>query len=68
MTLREYALDAANIADKLTYESRVRTVDGQKVVIVPYDEATSMKDQLVKISHCLYDIADADSASSEGAD
>lgn len=63
MILRGHALDAADVADKLSYMSRVRTVDGQKVVIVSYEEAMAIKDQLLAISHVLNDIADrADSA------
>ena len=58
MSLRNHALNAANIADKLTWASREREVDGQKVVVVPVDEAFAMKDQLLTISHILNDVAD----------
>lgn len=58
MNLRKHALDAANIADKLTWQTREKEVNGQKVVIVPADEASAMKEQLIAISHILNDIAD----------
>ncbi|WP_226554805.1 hypothetical protein [Celeribacter naphthalenivorans] len=58
MTLRKHALNAANIADKLTWATRTREVDGIKVIFVPCEEAEAMKDQLVSISHVLNDIAD----------
>ncbi|NKX75606.1 hypothetical protein [Tritonibacter mobilis] len=58
MTFRKHALNAANIADKLTWATRTREVDGVKVVLVPREQADAMKDQLVAISHALNDIAD----------
>ena len=58
MPLRNYALQAANVADRLTWESRRRVVDGQEVVIVPLDEAERMKTELLAISHQLNDIQD----------
>ncbi|WP_413220028.1 hypothetical protein [Tritonibacter mobilis] len=58
MTFRKHALNAANIADKFTWATRTREVDGVKVVVVPLDEAGAIKDQLLSISHALNDIAD----------
>lgn len=59
MPLRIHALNAANIADKLTREIRTKEIGGQKGVFIPIDEASAMKDQLVAISHTLNDIADS---------
>lgn len=58
MSLKVYAGMAANAADKLTYESRKRVVEGQEVYIVPRDEAEQMKADLIKISHLLNDFQD----------
>lgn len=68
MRLQKHALDAANVADKLSYTSRVKTIGGQNVLIVPYDEAMTIKDQLVAISHVLNDIADREGGSDTGAE
>ena len=59
MKHREHALNAANVADKLTYRSRRRKeFEGKDVVIIPHDEAMEMKEQLLAISHFLNDLAD----------
>lgn len=58
MTLRSKALQAASLADRLTWPSRCRVVDGEEVVIVPLAEAELMKDELLAISHKLNDIQD----------
>lgn len=58
MNCRAHALNAANIADKLTYEIRRKEVNGQDSVVLPHDEAMEMKEQLLAISHLLNDIQD----------
>ncbi|MFC3530202.1 hypothetical protein ACFOMH_18695 [Paracoccus mangrovi] len=63
MNLRAQALNAANIADRLTWQTRTKMVDGEKVFVVPAGEATAMKEQLIAISHVLNDIADNQDAS-----
>lgn len=68
MNIRQHAINAANIADKLTYQSRRRKdFEGRDVVYIPYDEAMAMVDQLVTISHKLNDIADDDDRSQKDA-
>lgn len=64
MSLKAYAGMAANAADKLTYVSRKRVVEGQEVYIVPCGEAEQMKADLVKISHLLNDLQDERDAAS----
>ena len=58
MDYRTDALNAANIADRLSYASGRKTVNGQDSVVLPHDEAMIMVDQLLKISHLLNDIQD----------
>lgn len=58
MNCRAHALNAANIAHKLTYLSRRKEVNGQDSVVLPHDEAMEMKEQLLAISYLLNDIHD----------
>lgn len=58
MNLRDMATQAANIADRLTWEARRRKVDGESYQIVPAEEAQAMKSQLLEISRVLNDIHD----------
>ena len=58
MDLKTHALNVASAADRLGWETRAREVDGRKVVILPVEEASALKELLIVISHGLNDAAD----------
>lgn len=59
MRYRELGIRAANMADLLTQQTRRKPVGGVDSVVLPYEAAMSMKNDLIEICHLLHDLHDA---------